>query len=189
MVKMKYLLNNNQLYFRIVLICFFITFYSCGNRNNTFGKGDYISGTVVSIIDGDTYDLLLKGNRKIRVRMEGIDAPEKGMPFYKVSKNYLAQLCFNKKVSLDITGKDGHDRFLGFTYLEDGSELSHEMIKAGLAWHFKKYNSDTILSNLEIEAKNLKKGLWVNENPMAPWTNRSLHRQGISTKDSFNIVQ
>ena len=186
---MKYLLNNMRLYFKIALICSFVTFYSCGNRNNTLSKGDYVSGKVVSIIDGDTYDLLLKGNRKIRIRMEGIDAPEKGMPFYKVSKKYLAQLCFNKKVSLDITGIDGHDRFLGFTYLEDGSELSHEMIKAGLAWHFKKYNSDTILSNLEIEAKNLKKGLWVNENPMAPWTNRSLHRQGISTKDSFNIVQ
>ena len=98
MLKMKYLLNNNQLYIRLVLICYLITIYSCGNRNNTFVKGDYISGTVVSIIDGDTYDLLLKGNRKIRVRMEGIDAPEKGMPFYKVSKNYLAQLCFNKKV-------------------------------------------------------------------------------------------
>ena len=73
--------------------------------------------------------------------------------------------------------------------MEDGTELSHEMIKAGLAWHYKKYNSDTVLSDLEIEAKELKKGLWVNENPMAPWTNRSLHRQGISTKDSFDIVQ
>jgi micrococcal nuclease len=168
------------------LILIFI-FFSCNNQN--INKNDIISGKVISIVDGDTYDLLLKGNRKIRVRMEGIDAPEKGMPFYKVSKNYLAQLCFNKKVSLKITGKDGNDRFLGFTYLDDGSELSQEMIKAGLAWHFKKYNSDTILSNLEFVAKNLKKGLWINENPMAPWTNRSLHRQGISTKDSFQIVE
>lgn len=176
-----------QLYLKIALIL--LVFTSCVNRNNPLKKGDTTTGKVVSVIDGDTYDLLLKGNRKIRVRMEGIDAPERGMPFYKVSKNHLAQLCFNKNVSLNITGIDGHDRFLGFTYLDDGSELSHEMIKAGLAWHFKKYNSDTILSNLEIEAKKLKRGLWLIENPMAPWTNRSLHRQGISTKDSFNIVQ
>jgi endonuclease YncB( thermonuclease family) len=176
-----------QQYLKIALI--FLIFASCVNRNNPLKKSDTITGKVVSVIDGDTYDLLLKGNRKIRVRMEGIDAPERGMPFYKVSKNHLAQLCFNKNVSLNITGIDGHDRFLGFTYLDDGSELSHEMIKAGLAWHFKKYNSDSILSNLEIEAKKMKRGLWLNENPMAPWTNRSLHRQGISTKDSFNIVQ
>ncbi len=186
---MNYHLNNMQQYFRIALLFSFITLFSCANRNNTISKGDLVSGKVVSILDGDTYDLLLKKDKIIRVRMEGIDAPERGMPFYKVSKNYLAQLCFNKKVSLEITGIDYYDRFLGFTYLDDGSELGQEMIKAGLAWHFKKYSSDTTLSELENEARSLKKGLWINENPMAPWTNRSLHRQGISTKDSFNIVQ
>ena len=182
-------MKNQITIFLFVILIYNISCTSKSSNEQSLQRGSSVSGKVISIIDGDTYDMLLKGNRKIRVRMEGIDAPEKGMPFYKVSKNYLAQLCFNKNVSLVITGKDGHDRFLGFTYLDDGSELSQEMIKAGLAWHYKKYNSDKTLSNLEIEAKNLKKGLWVNENPMAPWTNRSLHRQGISTKDSFNIVQ
>ena len=186
---MKYHLSNIQINLRTALLCSLITLFSCVNRNNSINKGDFVSGKVVSIIDGDTYDLLIKGDKIIRIRMEGIDAPERGMPFYKVSKNHLAQLCFNKKVSLEITGIDYYDRFLGFTYLDDGSELGQEMIKAGLAWHFKKYNSDTTLSQLEIEARKLKKGLWTNENPMAPWTNRSLHRQGIPTKDSFNIIQ
>ncbi len=123
----------------------------------------------------------------MRVRMEGIDAPERGMPFYKVSKRYLSQLCYGKNVSLRITGRDIYDRFLGFTYSDNGTELSHEMIRAGLAWHLKKYNNDPVLSKLEINARNLKKGLWIDEHPMAPWTNRELHKKGISTKDSFNF--
>jgi len=144
-------------------------------------------GKVISIIDGDTYEVMFQGDSTMRVRMEGIDAPERGMPFYKRAKTYLSELCFGKKVCLKITGRDSNDRFLAYTYLEDGKELSEEMIRAGLAWHFKKYNSDTSLSKLEIEARYLKKGLWVDETPMAPWTNRSLHKQGISTKDTFNI--
>ncbi len=146
-------------------------------------------GKVISILDGDTYDILVEGNKTIRVRMEGIDAPEKGMPFYRVSKSYLGEMCFNKNVRLEVTGKDLHGRTLAFSYLDDGRELSHEMIKAGLAWHFKKYSTDKVLSNLEIEARNSKRGLWVNKNPMPPWENRRLHREGISTKDFFNIKE
>jgi endonuclease YncB( thermonuclease family) len=63
------------------------------------------------------------------------------------------------------------------------------MIKVGLVWHFKKYNSDQELSEFEIEARNFRKGLWIDENPMSPWENRKLHRNGISTKDSFNIEE
>jgi micrococcal nuclease len=147
------------------------------------------SGKVISIIDGDTYDLLTNDKKTIRVRMEGIDAPEKGMPFYRVSKNFLGKLCFKKNVRIEITGKDATGRYLAFTYLDDGVELSHEMIKSGLAWHFKKYNSDPILSNLEVEARKLNLGIWTNEDPMPPWENRQLHHKGVSTKDKFDIKE
>jgi endonuclease YncB( thermonuclease family) len=147
-----------------------------------------LSGYVIKILDGDTYDILLADNTQKRIRMEGIDAPEKGMPFYRVSKNYLGSLCFNKNVTIQVTDKDG-DRLIGFTYLEDGTELSHAMIAAGLAWHFKKYNTDPDLAQLEVRARKKKLGLWIDKNPMAPWDNRSLHRQGVSTKELFNIQE
>lgn len=152
----------------------------------TISNKEYSIGKVIAIIDGDTYDLLINGNQTVRIRMEGIDAPEKGMSFYKVSKNYLSTLCFNKQVKFIPTKEpDSHNRLIGFTYLEDRTELSHEMIKAGMAWHFKKYNSDEDLADLETEARNSKKGLWLNENPMSPWENRRLHKKGISTKGMF----
>lgn len=147
--------------------------------------GDDVYGIVFSIVDGDTYDILIEDNKKIRIRMEGIDAPETGMPFSQVSKNYLGKLCFNKNVKVNVTDLD-NKRYIGFSYLDDGTELSHEMIRAGLAWHFTKYNTDKDLATLEIEARDAKIGLWKDNNPMPPWENRRLHRQGISTKDLYD---
>ena len=145
-----------------------------------------IYGRVVSIVDGDTYDILIKGNKTLRIRMEGIDAPEKGMPFYQVAKNYLGKLCFSKNVKVRVTDKDSYGRYVGFTFLDDGTELSHEMIKAGYAWHYKQYNSDPDLSGLEVRARDMKSGLWADKNQLPPWTVRTLHNKGISTKNLFN---
>lgn len=168
----------------------FISVNACTSKsghNPSLKKGRIVTGKVISIIDGDTYDILLRGNKSVRIRMEGIDAPEKGMPFYQKSKKHLSDLCIGKQVKINITGVDNLNRYLAYSYLEDGKELGREMIKEGLAWHFKKYNSDSILSELELEAKNLRKGIWIDGNPMPPWENRKLHYDGISTKDSFSI--
>jgi len=173
----------------ILLLFSFIVFASCNNNNNHKSESNSETGQVVGIIDGDTYDILLDGHKTVRIRMEGIDAPEKGMPFYKKAKKYLSDLCFGKTVRLEIRDTDKHGRKVAFGYLEDGTELSHEMIKAGFAWHFKKYNSDEDLAELEIEAQNAKIGIWSIENPMSPWDNRALHRNGISTKDSFMLPE
>jgi len=181
--------NQFNIIILLLLLPCIVSCYSSSSDRSIVTQDDILSGKVVSIIDGDTYDILLQGNKTIRVRMEGIDSPERGMPFYKVSKNYLGTLCFNKYVTLQVTDRDHYNRYIGFTFLEDETELSHEMIKAGLAWHYKKYNSDLELANLELEAKKLKKGLWIDENPMPPWVNRSLHRRGISTKDSFDLKE
>lgn len=178
-----------QLYFLfsgISIISIAVNASSCSTGGTGKENAASVSGTVVRIIDGDTYDLLLDGQRTTRVRMEGIDAPERGMPYYRVSKKYLGNLCFEKHVTLKISGTDNHGRLLGFTFLDDGTELSHEMIKAGMAWHFKKYNFDKSLAALENQARANARGLWKDKNPMPPWTNRKLHRMGVSTKDSFN---
>ncbi len=145
------------------------------------------TGKVVKVFDGDTFEILLEGNETARVRMEGIDAPEGGMPYYRVSKRFLTDLCAGKIVNIAIKEKDHYGRYVALTYLEDGRELSHEMVRAGLAWHYKQYDNRQSLANLEIEARNEKRGLWKEKNPMPPWIARKLRRKGISTKDSFDI--
>lgn len=176
--------NMKTYYYFLIAI---LAFSSCSKSTSNFKKGDNIKGKVIGIVDGDTYDILVKGKKPLRIRMEGIDAPEKGMPYYKTSKKYLSELCFGKDIKVLVTGFDRSERILGLTYLHNGEELSHLMIKNGMAWHFKKYNSYKDLSDLEIEARIARIGIWTDLNPMPPWVNKSLHSKGISTKDSFNI--
>jgi endonuclease YncB( thermonuclease family) len=177
--------NTNKSALFSIIICLLMAI-SC-HSNNT--KQNYITGKVVKILDGDTYDLLLDDETTVRIRMDGIDAPEKGMPFSKKARTYLGELCKEQTIDVEKTGEDQHGRILGLSYLEDGRELGAEMLKSGLAWHYKKYNSDFKLAALENEARQAKRGLWKDPNPMPPWENRKLHRQGISTKDTFEIKE
>jgi micrococcal nuclease len=153
--------------------------YTCNQEvsdEQSASAENIITGRVIAIIDGDTYDLLTADTVKYRVRMEGIYAPERGMPYYRVSKDYLGALCFGQRVSIHHSGSDRYSRLLGFTYLDDGRELSREMILAGMAWHYKRYNEDPTLDSLENEARNRKAGLWADKNPKAPWEYRKERR-------------
>jgi len=133
-------------------------------------------GRVVKIVDGDTYDLLTSDNQLLRIRMNGIDAPEKGQPFGQKAKEYLGQLCFKQKIRIHWYNKDRNGRYIADSYLQDGRSLSLEMIRAGYAWHFKKYSSDKVLSDAEIRARQNKAGLWADPHPQAPWDKRAKRR-------------
>ncbi|HEY0091089.1 MAG TPA: thermonuclease family protein [Flavobacterium sp.] len=142
------------------------------------------SSKIISIADGDTFTVL-KDNKQIRIRIDAIDAPEKGMPYGKNSKQYLSALCFGKYVTLNVKTTDKYGRLVARAILPDGRDISTEMIRAGMAWHYKKYSKDPLLSNLEIIARRKRVGLWHDKDPMAPWEVRKMHRRGISTKELF----
>lgn len=166
-------------FYRLTLLILLVLSFSCvktGERRSLSAEKS-ITGKVIAIIDGDTYDLLTEENQSIRIRMEGIDAPERGMAFYRVSKNFLGELCMGQRVRIVQTDTDQYGRAVAWSYLPDGRELGHEMIKAGLAWHFKKYNSDEDLTKLEIHARAARIGLWRDSNPVAPWKHRKLQRR------------
>lgn len=188
-----------------VLIILLISLVSCNKKNsihpgykqqeetaslnNQFQDSEtakQITGKAINIIDGDTYDLLMPNKEKIRIRMEGIDAPEGGMPFYRRSKNYLKELIDGKTVNAVFTGKDDSNRDLAFTFLTDGREAGTELLRAGLAWHYKNFNQSDSLAKIEQEAKEKGLGLWSEDNPVPPWIIRRLRRQGISTKNKLN---
>ena len=151
------------------LIISLIIQISCSNNQNI------LTGKVVKIVDGDTYDILLNGNQT-RIRMYGIDAPERGMDYYKISKEYLGHLCENKVIRIIKISTDKYGRIIAKSFLPDGREIGAEMIKAGLAWHFKKYSNDEDLSNFEIEAREKRMGIWSLNNPIPPWEYRRLKR-------------
>jgi len=173
-------MTKSKLY--ISLTISILLFIACGFKpeNQNIKADKEITGKVVHIVDGDTYDLLTSKNQKIRVRLEGIDAPERGMPYYKVSKNYLGQLCMNQKIKFIQTGIDRYKRALGFSYLPNNREIGAEMLQAGMAWHYKRYNQNPALSNLEKEARKARRGLWQDINPTPPWEKRKQQRNGVT---------
>jgi micrococcal nuclease len=177
---MRISLLNNLFFVTLLSFSFFLS--SChGKRSGSYGTSDVLkdsSGRVVAVVDGDTYDLLLGNNTQVRIRMAAIDAPERGMPFYKVSKEYLSGLCMHKRVRMVSTGKDRNGRIIAFGFLEDGINLNKEMVKNGLAWHYKLYSSDPELSELERLARLNRIGLWTDEEPVAPWEFRKRKRTG-----------
>ncbi len=154
-----------------------LTSLNCTNHNDRIleNKEYYF---ISKVVDGDTYHIQLN-NKKLKIRMEGIDAPEKGMPFYKESKQFLVKITSGKKIRFVQSSKDQYGRIIAKTYLENNQELGEEMIKNGMAWHFKKYSKDTTLAQLEILAKNNHWGLWGEVNPQAPWEYRKLKRQNL----------
>jgi endonuclease YncB( thermonuclease family) len=148
-----------------------------------FGVGTQGEFKVIGIVDGDTYDILVD-KTKIRIRMDAIDAPERGMPYYKVAKRHLSDLIFGKFPTIEITDVDHHGRYIAKTIIDD-LDVSGDMIKSGLAWHYKEHNDNKEYANYEIEARNNSLGLWLDKNPYKPWEIRKLHREGVSTKNLF----
>ena len=131
-------------------------------------------GIIVNVVDGDTVHLLNDNEEKLKVRLQHIDAPELDQSYGKESKFVLQQLILNKKVTVIGDKKDKYKRLLGVISLDE-TDINLEMIKAGAAWHFKKYDKldqtkyqYQIYDENEYQAKLKKIGLW-KENAISPW--------------------
>ncbi|MEO7263571.1 MAG: thermonuclease family protein [Ferruginibacter sp.] len=151
-----------------ILVCISFLFWSCFANNDLPGE-NVLTGVVVKIIDGDTFDVLLNDGVVKRIRIEGIDAPERKMPYYKVSKDYLAKICLGQRLKIVQTNTDRNGRLIAKTILPDGREAGFLMVEAGMAWHFKRYSKDMKLAEAEKIAKQKKIGLWADAMPVAPW--------------------
>ena len=127
-----------------------------------------IKGKVIKITDGDTFVLLTDSKEQIKIRLHGIDAPEKKQDYGTVSKNYLSNLVFKKDITIEFKNRDRYGRSIGIAFVE-GVNVNEKMLAEGMAWHFKKYDTNSQWSALEIKAKKEKKGLWSQSNPVAPW--------------------
>ena len=134
------------------------------------------TGKVIAIKDGDTIEVLLNGKAQ-RVRFAHVDCPEKNQPYGTQAKAFTSEKCFGKLVTLLHTGEyDRNKRLIAEVLLLNGDTLNRELVKAGLAWHYKKYSADSTYSLLENRARMAKKGLWVEKEPVAPWLWRKSSR-------------
>jgi micrococcal nuclease len=139
-----------------------------------FETGDF-NGTVISVTDGDTIVVLKEDKTSVKIRLEGIDCPEAKQDFGTKAKQATSQLCFGKNVTVVKSGEDRYGRTLAMVYVGKLC-VNEELIRQGLAWHFKKYNKDPELARLENEARTAKIGLWSMGNAVAPWEFRRIKK-------------
>ncbi|APC19506.1 micrococcal nuclease (plasmid) [Pseudomonas frederiksbergensis] len=133
--------------------------------------GDNFHGLTVAVLDGDTVEVLTDQHEKIRVRLAGIDAPEKSQAYGQKAKQNLAAMVAGKSVEVIDQGRDQYGRTVG-TISVDGLDVNAEQVKAGLAWVYTRYNRDSKLPALEEKARRDQLGLWRDHNPTAPWEYR-----------------
>jgi endonuclease YncB( thermonuclease family) len=137
-------------------------------------SAETIAGRVVAIADGDTLTVLDATNHQHKIRLAGIDAPEKKQPFGDRSKQHLAQMVFNKAVTVEWKKQDRYGRTVG-KVLVNGIDANLEQIKAGMAWWYEKYRKEQsaadqlAYADTEQQARALHVGLWRNPAPLAPW--------------------
>ena len=128
---------------------------------------------VVKIIDGDTIRILTPEREQIKVRLYGIDAPEKKQPYGTAAKRYLADMIAGKTVQIEERGKDRYKRVLGIAYL-DGKDVNEILVLNGYAWAFTKYSK--IYESQEWQARSKGLGLWRDKNPIKPEIWRKVYK-------------
>lgn len=126
------------------------------------------NGRVVKVIDGDTFDII-SSNTTTRIRLYGIDAPERGQAFNKRAKAFTDSLVAGKDIRIVVHNKDRYGRTVADAYLADGTYVNAEIVRAGYAWQFKQYSTDPVVAGLEQSARRQRRGLWQEDGAIPPW--------------------
>jgi endonuclease YncB( thermonuclease family) len=127
----------------------------------TAAFAETISGKVIGVMDGDTIEVLDASKTPRRIRLEGIDAPEKAQPFGNRSKQHLSDSVFGKQVEVVSNKTDKYGRTVG-KVLVNGKDANLEQVRAGFAWHYKEYQKEqstgdrTLYAESEMATRNKK---------------------------------
>lgn len=148
-----------------------------------------ISGNVVSVTDGDTIKVLDSSNTQHKVRLTGIDAPEKGQHYGTKSREHLASMVAGKEVIVESDKNDRYGRVLGKVWVQPSDcptcgktlDANHAQILAGMAWWYRYYAKEQSpedrgrYESAENEARKRQWGLWADPKPINPYD----WRQGV----------
>ena len=141
---------------------------------SNFAYAKTIEGLVVGVADGDTITVLDQQKNTYKIRLQGIDAPEKKQAFGEKSKQSLHDLVHSKQVRIEYDKEDKYGRIVGKVTVDDVDVCLQQLV-LGMAWHYKKYQSEqsvsdrAVYSDTELKSKSLKLGLWSDDTPMPPW--------------------
>ncbi len=135
------------------------------------------TGRVVGVSDGDTITVMHNGKGE-RIRLHGIDCPEKRQAFGNRAKQFTSKLVFGTTVTVQVVDRDRYGRTVAEVLLPDGRSLNRELVKAGFAWWYWRYTpDDETLALLEREARGAQRGLWADPHAVAPWEWRIMRKR------------
>jgi endonuclease YncB( thermonuclease family) len=135
---------------------------------------EVLNGTVVGISDGDTITVLDNSSKEHKVRLMGIDAPEKSQAFGNEAKQTLLNYIYKKEVSVEYKKYDKYKRIVGKVTL-NGQDICLQMIVDGMAWHYTEYEKEQqktdreLYREAEASARNVNIGIWSEKQPVSPW--------------------
>ncbi len=144
-------------------------------------SADSLTGKVVKITDGDPRYVLDANYEQHKIRLAGIDAPERKQAYGLASRKHLASIVAGRQVTVEYQKRDRYGRIVGKVLL-DGVDACLGQVKAGFAWHYNKYQHEQSLEDQKLyaEAENKARegrlGLWRESNPNPPWEFRRLYR-------------
>lgn len=142
-----------------------------------------VTGRVVAVTDGDTIKVLDAGQVQHKVRLKGVDAPERGQPFGTASRDYLASLVAGKEVRVESNKSDRYGRILGKVWVQPMDcpncgkilDANHAQLLAGMAWWYRYYAKQQPpedrgrYESAEDEARARGWGLWADPDPINPY--------------------
>jgi endonuclease YncB( thermonuclease family) len=141
----------------------------------SLGAGPKHIWRVVGVTDGDSITCLTPEKQQVKIRMNAIDAPERGQPFANKSKQALSDMVFGKDVEVEDLGTDKYKRTIGRVTVS-GLDVNHEMVAKGMAWQYVKYDQSRELRDAEQSARAAKLGLWADPHATPPWEWRKLDK-------------
>jgi len=168
-----------KLFIHLLIFCLLITV-----------QASAFDGRVVKVTDGDTVDVLDTSNKLTKVRLYGIDAPEKSQDFGQKSKQFVLDIVAGKTVSVEAIDTDRYGRTVGVVHIGN-TLLNAEILKSGLAWYYSQYCKKSFCGEwqqIESQARSSKIGLWSIANPQAPWDFRHGKKESRATGND-NIKQ
>jgi endonuclease YncB( thermonuclease family) len=154
----------------------------CGGKTPAIGEENVLYGRVVTVIDGDTFKARIQGALMV-FRMADIDAPEAGQPYGREARALLKAMLDGKDVVMRNIESDNHGRFVVHVWLGN-RHINRELASNGAAWFYPQYAHDNCLYEVEIEARDARRGLWALPLPerVEPWVWRERNRAAADAR-------
>lgn len=164
-----------------------IAFFAATSAQGANAPSQVFAAEVIAVLDGDTL-LVSRGGKPVKLRLSGIDAPEKAQPYGTASQKSLAELVMRKQVQVESRAVDDYGRIVAVVSIA-GLDVNREQVRRGLAWEYSRFHSDRGLVALQREAQLARRGLWADADSIEPSQWRKQHPSSFAASPSAAASQ